>query len=90
MVANGFSPPSPISVRVPPMNLGGEWRHRVVFYWAPYDGREGPAAEYAATLGKVERARLIEAVRAAYLDGESDGPRSYAALAWAVRGLAPE
>jgi SAM-dependent methyltransferase len=58
-------------------------------YWAPYDGREGPGAEYAATLGKAERARLIDAVRAAYLDGEPDGPRSYAALAWAVKGIAP-
>lgn len=59
-------------------------------YWAPYDGREGPAAEYVATLGEAERARLIDAVRAAYLDGEPDGPRSYAAVAWAVKGIAPE
>jgi SAM-dependent methyltransferase len=58
-------------------------------YWAPYDGRDGPAAEYVATLGMAERAKLIEAVRAAYLDGELDGPRSYAALAWAVKGVAP-
>lgn len=58
-------------------------------YWAPYDGREGPAAEYVATLGKAERARLIDAVRAAYMDGEPDGPRSYAALAWAVKGVIP-
>jgi hypothetical protein len=59
-------------------------------YWAPYDGREGPAAEYVATLGKAERAKLIDAVRAAFLDGETNGPRSYAALAWAVKGMAPE
>jgi hypothetical protein len=26
-------------------------------------------------------------VRLAYLDGEPDGPRSYAATAWAVRGV---
>jgi len=58
-------------------------------YWAPYDGREGPAAQYVATLGDAERARLIEALRAAYLDGEPDGPRSYAALAWAVKGTVP-
>ena len=58
-------------------------------FWAPYDGREGPAAEYVATLGKVERARLLDAVRAAYLDGDPDGPRSYAALAWAVKGRCP-
>lgn len=59
-------------------------------YWAPYDGREGPVAEYVATLGRVERARLIDALRAAYMDGEPDGARSYAALAWAVKGFAPE
>lgn len=58
-------------------------------YWAPYLGRDGPGAEYVATLGTDERSRLEHAVRAAYLDGEPDGPRSYAALAWAVKGVAP-
>jgi SAM-dependent methyltransferase len=33
--------------------------------------------------------RMEHAVRAAYLDGDPDGPRSYAALAWAVKGVAP-
>lgn len=58
-------------------------------FWAPYLGKEGPQAEYVATLGDAERARLREAVRLAYVDGEPDGPRSYAALAWAVKGIAP-
>ena len=58
-------------------------------YWAPYTGKEGPQAEYVATLGDADRARLQEAVRRAYLDGEADGPRSYAALAWAVKAVAP-
>jgi len=58
-------------------------------YWAPYERREGPAAEYLAILTNDERSRLINALRAAYLDGEIDGPRSYAALAWAVKGIAP-
>jgi len=58
-------------------------------YWAPYAGRDGPGAEYVLTLGDAERARLQDAVRAAYLDGEADGPRSYAATAWAVKGVAP-
>jgi hypothetical protein len=57
-------------------------------YWAPYIGREGPGAEYVGTLDEAARARLREAVKSAYLDGEADGPRSYAALAWAVRGTA--
>ncbi|MBA2547557.1 MAG: class I SAM-dependent methyltransferase [Burkholderiaceae bacterium] len=58
-------------------------------YWAPYAGKEGPQAEYVATLSEADRARLRNAVRLAYVDGESDGPRSYAALAWAVKGIAP-
>lgn len=58
-------------------------------YWAPYAGRDGPGAEYVMTLDPAERSRLQEGVRAAYLDGEADGPRSYAALAWAVRGTVP-
>ncbi|MCW5590901.1 MAG: class I SAM-dependent methyltransferase [Burkholderiales bacterium] len=59
-------------------------------YWAPYLGKDGPGAEYVAGLRDDERDRLEQAVRAAYLDGEADGPRSYAALAWAVKGVAPE
>lgn len=58
-------------------------------YWAPYTGKDGPQAEYIATLGDTERARLRDSVRLAYLDGEPDGPRSYAAVAWAVKGTAP-
>lgn len=57
-------------------------------YWAPYMGNEGPGADYVRSLNDEERARLEAAVRAAYLDGEADGPRSYAALAWAVKGIA--
>ncbi|KQP13299.1 bifunctional 2-polyprenyl-6-hydroxyphenol methylase/3-demethylubiquinol 3-O-methyltransferase UbiG [Pseudorhodoferax sp. Leaf267] len=57
-------------------------------YWAPYTGQEGPAAEYVGGLGAAQRAQLEAAVSAAYLDGEADGPRSYAALAWAVKGIA--
>jgi ubiquinone/menaquinone biosynthesis C-methylase UbiE len=58
-------------------------------YWAPCSGSEGPIAEYVKSLGGADRARLQDAVRAAYLDGEADGPRSYAALAWAVMGNVP-
>lgn len=58
-------------------------------YWAPYEGKDGPGAQYVGTLGPDLRQRLREAVRAAYLDGEADGPRSYAALAWAVKGSVP-
>lgn len=58
-------------------------------YWAPFLGKDGPGAEYAGALAEAERLRLEAAVRAAYLDGEADGPRSYAALAWAVKGIKP-
>ena len=55
-------------------------------YWGPYTGRDGPAAEYVATLSEAERHRLRDAINAAYLDGEEDGPRSFVAVAWAVKG----
>ena len=58
-------------------------------YWAPFVGKDGPIAEYVSTLSDAERSRLRDAVRLAYVDGEPDGPRSYAALAWAVKGIAP-
>jgi hypothetical protein len=58
-------------------------------YWAPYAGTEGPNAEYVAALTEAERTRLRDALRFAYVDGEPDGPRSFAATAWAVKGTAP-
>jgi hypothetical protein len=58
-------------------------------YWAPYTGKDGPGAAYVATLSPAERDRLRDLVRNAYLDGEQDGPRSYAAIAWAVAGTVP-
>ena len=58
-------------------------------YWAPYEGKDGPGVEYVASLSEGERARLRDAVKLAYVDGEPDGPRSYAALAWAVKGVVP-
>lgn len=57
-------------------------------YWSPYTSGEGPGAEYVKSLDETGRTRLHDALRAAYLDGEPDGPRSYAALAWAVKGIA--
>jgi SAM-dependent methyltransferase len=58
-------------------------------YWLPYLGTDGPGAEYVATLSSDHRAKLREAVRLAYLDGDPDGERSYSSTAWAVRGTAP-
>lgn len=58
-------------------------------FWAPVQGQEGPVAEYVGGLSLEEVERLHEAVRLAYLDGEVDGPRSYAATAWVVKGTVP-
>jgi hypothetical protein len=40
-------------------------------------------------LNPAEVERLRQTVYAAYVDGEPDGPRSYAAIAWAVKGTVP-
>ena len=58
-------------------------------YWNALDGRDGPYADYLRRLGPARKAAIRAAVQAAYLDGDADGPRSYAATAWAVRGIAP-
>ncbi len=58
-------------------------------FWAPYLGKEGPGCEYVGSLSAEARARFESAMRAAYVDGEPDGPRSYAASAWAVKGRVP-
>lgn len=58
-------------------------------FWTPADGSEGPVAAFVGSLDSATKARLRDAVRLAYLDGEADGPRSYAATAWVVRGTVP-
>lgn len=58
-------------------------------YWEPLLGGQGPVGAYVASLPR-ERCALIEArVRAAFLSGAPDGPRSLTATAWAVRGVVP-
>jgi SAM-dependent methyltransferase len=54
-------------------------------YWEPLLGGQGPVGAYAASLAPEMRARIQDAVRAAYLSGAPDGPRSLIAAAWAVR-----
>ena len=58
-------------------------------FWAPTEGKDGPIADYVGTLGMQAREKLREMVKLAYLDGEIDGRRSYAATAWVVRGKVP-
>lgn len=56
-------------------------------FWAPIAAGEGPLGKYAARLDAAEGARLGAAVRDAYEAGRPDGPRSFANVAWAVRGV---
>jgi SAM-dependent methyltransferase len=56
-------------------------------YWEPLLGGQGPVGTYAASLAPELRDRIEAAVRAAYLSGAPDGPRSLVAAAWAVRAV---
>lgn len=56
-------------------------------YWRPLFGGQGPVGTYAAGLSSAMRGRIEAAVRAAFLAGAPDGPRSLTATAWAVRGV---
>jgi ubiquinone/menaquinone biosynthesis C-methylase UbiE len=58
-------------------------------YWKPVTGRDGPLAAYVNALGDAPRERFRTALLAAYCGGEADGPRSFAASAWAVAGTTP-
>src|SRR5262245_15329434 len=56
-------------------------------YWEPLLGGQGPVGTFAAGVSETARQAIKSAVRAAFLCGRSDGPRSLAATAWAVRGI---
>lgn len=56
-------------------------------YWTPIAAGEGPLGKFMATLDAAERVRMEAAVRDAYESGRSDGPRSFANVAWACRGV---
>ncbi|TIO73118.1 MAG: class I SAM-dependent methyltransferase [Mesorhizobium sp.] len=58
-------------------------------YWAPIGAGEGPLGKYMTTLDGAERERVEAAVRDAYQAGRPDGPRSFANVAWACRGIVP-
>jgi SAM-dependent methyltransferase len=58
-------------------------------YWAPIAAGEGPLGKYVAALDAPEQARTSAAVRDAYEAGRSDGPRSFANVAWACPGIVP-
>ncbi|WP_019170706.1 class I SAM-dependent methyltransferase [Pseudaminobacter salicylatoxidans] len=56
-------------------------------YWAPISAGEGPLGKYMATLDSQERMLTDAAMRDAYEAGRTDGPRSFANVAWAVKGI---
>ncbi len=58
-------------------------------YWTPLLGGQGPFSGFVAGLDPERRARVEALVRAAYLSGSPDGPRSLTATAWAARGIVP-
>ncbi len=58
-------------------------------FWAPLDGKDGPLADYVSGLNADTKSKVRDAVERAYLDGEVDGPRSYVATAWVVKGIVP-
>ena len=58
-------------------------------YWEPLLGGQGPVGAYVEGLSPERRPLIEERVRAAFLSGAPDGPRSLTATAWAVRGIVP-
>ena len=59
-------------------------------FWDPIAAGEATLGQYVAGLSHDAQQRLERALRAAYEGNEPDGPRSFAAVAWACRGIVPE
>jgi hypothetical protein len=55
-------------------------------YWHPQIIGQGDTAQWVAGLPTAVQNRIHSAVRAAYLCNRPDGPRSFANVAWAVKG----
>jgi SAM-dependent methyltransferase len=59
-------------------------------FWRPYAAGEGPLGKYVTGLDDTRRTAFEQALRASYEADEPDGPRSFAAVALACRGVVPE
>jgi ubiquinone/menaquinone biosynthesis C-methylase UbiE len=59
-------------------------------FWEPFADGEGPLGQYVTALDESKRSVFERSLRAAYEATEPDGPRSFAAVAWACRGVVPE
>jgi hypothetical protein len=58
-------------------------------FWHPMVYGQGNFGTFFDALPEKRRHRLRHAVRDAYLGRAEDGPRGFASVAWAVRGIAP-
>jgi len=58
-------------------------------YWQPFAAGEGPPGQFVAGLSEAARTALRKHVRRGFLCDRTDGPRSFAATAWACRGTVP-
>ncbi|MEH2520426.1 ubiquinone/menaquinone biosynthesis C-methylase UbiE [Bradyrhizobium sp. AZCC 1610] len=56
-------------------------------FWIPAVFGQGTHSEFLAGLPEPTQRQIQSSVRAAYLAGLPDGPRSFASSAWAVRGM---
>jgi SAM-dependent methyltransferase len=59
-------------------------------FWIPAVFGQGTHSEFLAGLREPTQRQIESNVRAAYLAGLPDGPRSFASSAWAVRGMVPQ
>jgi SAM-dependent methyltransferase len=58
-------------------------------YWFPLINGQGTLAAFLSTLPQGVPERVQATVRQAYLSDQPDGPRSFASVAWAVKGTVP-
>jgi hypothetical protein len=56
-------------------------------YWEPWLGGQGTVGAYVQGMSEATRQRVKHHLQLAYLAGGADGVRSFAATAWAVRGV---
>lgn len=59
-------------------------------FWLPNLGKQGPIADYLDTLDPEAFDILKNHILQAYLGGYDDGPRSFAGVAWCVKGTLPQ
>jgi ubiquinone/menaquinone biosynthesis C-methylase UbiE len=58
-------------------------------FWAPIAAGEGSLGKFVGGLPPDALEHATAAVRDAYISGRPDGPRSFASIAWACRGVVP-